>query len=758
MLSQISIKTLIDEQTLSSLYDFVMMGFSLIKSHFVNSRQLFRQYWANKTINYSVRVLLALIGAVIPCWYLGENTAITPLILGIIAAALAETEDKLSGRLKALFFTFICFAIAAFSIELLFDTPILFAIGLFLSTISFIMLGALGPRYASIAFGSLLIAIYTMLGADQSPNLWYQPTLLLGGAAWYYSISLTWQIFWPLQPVQQNLATVFETMATYLNNKSELFHPVTNLTPQPYRLQEAKNNAQMVTALNNSKTSLLTRAKRGHVVGASDRFLKIYFIAQDIHERVSSSHYRYQDLANTFNRSDILFRFKHLLHNQSLACEEVARCLSLGLPYQHAQTSIFALDELQQSLLALKEQHRPEWRLSLIQLDYLFNNLATVERQFANISNPERACLENEDDTVLSDQGAHTPKAMWQRLRANLTPDSMLFRHAIRMAIALTAGYGIIQAFNLNHGYWILLTTLFVCQPNYSATKEKLVARIAGTLIGLVVGTLLLVLFPSIDSQLVLMVIAGVLFFAFRLANYGFATAFITILVLFCFNQLGEGYAVILPRLGDTIVGCALAVVAVTYILPDWQSKRLHKVMADTVTAHQDYLSNIIAQYRAGKKDSLQYRLSRRQAHNNEAALSSAISNMLIEPGKYQTAVDESFRFLCLCHAMLSYISALGAHRTRLKDEETHQLVAESHRIIHSHLNQIQCQLNNKEFNVENNIRNEEGIEKRLSEWRDEDENSVRMVLQQLHLIHQILPEMHSLSEILSTPSKPESK
>ncbi|AAW86118.1 YccS family putative transporter [Aliivibrio fischeri] len=713
-------------------------------------RQIFRQYWANKTINYSIRVLLALVGAVIPCWYLEQNTAITPLILGIIAAALAETDDKLSGRLKALFFTFICFAIAAFSIEILFHTPILFAIGLFCSTIAFIMLGALGPRYASIAFGSLLIAIYTMLGAAESPNLWYQPTLLLGGAAWYYTISLTWQIFWPLQPVQQNLATVFETMATYLNSKSELFHPVTNLVPQPYRLQEAKNNAQMVTALNNSKASLLTRAKRGHVVGASDKFLKIYFIAQDIHERVSSSHYRYQDLANTFNRSDILFRFKHLLHSQSLACKEVARCLSLGLPYQHDNASIFALDELQQSLIALKEQQKPEWRLSLIQLDYLFNNLATVERQFANISNPERA-LETEEDTVLADQGAHTPKAMWQRLRANLTTDSVLFRHAIRMALALTAGYGIIQAFELERGYWILLTTLFVCQPNYSATKEKLVARVAGTLIGLLAGTTLLVLFPSLDSQLVLMVISGVLFFAFRLANYGFATAFITMLVLFCFNQLGEGYAVILPRLGDTLVGCALAVLAVTYILPDWQAKRLDKVMSDTVHAHQDYLSNIISQYRAGKKDSLQYRLSRREAHNSEAALSSAISNMLIEPGKYQTAVDESFRFLCLCHAMLSYISALGAHRMRLKDEETHQLVAESHRIIHAHLNQIQCQLNNTDCSDKLNTVKEESIEKRLSEWRDEDENSIRMVLQQLHLIHQILPEMHTLSASLST-------
>ncbi|URU62230.1 YccS/YhfK family membrane protein (plasmid) [Escherichia coli] len=45
---------------------------------------------------------------------------------------------------------------------MLFPWPWLFAIGLTLSTSGFILLGGLGQRYATIAFGALLIAIYTM--------------------------------------------------------------------------------------------------------------------------------------------------------------------------------------------------------------------------------------------------------------------------------------------------------------------------------------------------------------------------------------------------------------------------------------------------------------------------------------------------------------------------------------------------------------------------------------------------------------------
>jgi len=702
-----------------------------------------RLYWANKTFNYSVLILITLLGVVVPAWYFEQNTLITPLILGVIAAALAESDDSFTGRLKALTLTFICFAIAAFSIELLFNTPILFAIGLFASTFAFIMLGAIGPKYASIAFGSLLIAIYAMLGAHESENLWFQPLLLLSGAAWYYFMSMIWQIIWPMQPVQQNLANVFAEIANYMDSKSELFHPVRDLTPQPFRITEAKLNASTVLALNTCKLTLLNRSKRGHIDGPSDRFLNIYFMAQDIHERVSSSHYRYQELAQHFERSDVLFRFKYLLEAQANACRDIANSLQLGTEYQHGDKSMMALDELQSSLMHLEQQNNPKWKALLGQLGYLFNNLATVEKQLSNINNPDAEKLEEE---TLDDTNPHNLKAMWLKIKANLNKDSMLFRHAIRMSLALTAGYAIIQGFEIERGYWILLTTLFVCQPNYSATRQKLTARVIGTLAGLLIGVPLLTFFPSQESQLVFIVISGVMFFAFRINNYGFATGFITLLVLFCFNQLGEGYAVVLPRLADTLIGCGLAVLAVMYILPDWQSKRLHRVMADAVDSNKLYLGQIIGQYRIGKKDNLSYRISRRSAHNHDANLTSAISSMLVEPGKYRTLVDESFRFLTLNHALLSYISALGAHRTRISDESTHKLVLDAHRVIHQHLEALHAQLDSRCEECDVSNIHDPDLDKRLTEWREEDESSVRMVLQQLHLIYRMLTELHELA------------
>ncbi|MDC0609444.1 YccS family putative transporter [Vibrio sp.] len=704
---------------------------------------LLLSYWTNKTINYAIMIFIALMGIAVPTYYYSLNTWMTPLILGVIAAALTEQDESLTGRLKANFLTLICFAIATFSIQLLFNYPILFAIGLFSSTFGFIMLGAIGPRYASIAFGSLLIAVYTMLGAKMSPNFWFQPVLLLTGAAWYYLLSFAWAVFFPRRPIQQSLSDVFNNISNYIEMKSELFHPTEQMELQPYRISEANLNASTVMALNHCKATLVARSKRGVIRSSNDKYLKVYFLAQDIHERVTSSHYRYQDLAQQFLHSDILFRFKFLMLEQAKACRHIAEDLKLGRTYEHTDATSQALKELQDSMAYLKSQHNPQLKPLLNQLGYLFNNLSTVERLLNNISKPH---IETIDENELSDNSPHSLKNMGQRVLDNLNKESIVFRHAIRMSIALTSGYLILQLFDLPLGYWIMLTTLFVCQPNFSSTKQRIVLRVIGTISGLLIGSLMLTLFPSQLSQFAMIIVTGVLFFAFRINNYAYATGFITILVLFCFNQFSVGLAVVIPRLIDTIIGCALAVGAVAYILPDWHSKKIHKSMADAIDKNMHYLDQIIVQYRIGKKDNLNYRIARRDAHNQDAALTFSVNNMIAEPGKYRTSVNEAFRFLTLTHALLSYISTLGAHRTRLDDIATHKLIQDAHKVIHQHLEQIKLQLANSNLSEDKQKIDNLDLEKRLTEWREEDSDSVRLILQQLHLIYRMIPELYSLS------------
>jgi uncharacterized membrane protein YccC len=86
-------------------------------------------------------------------------------------------------------------------------------------------------------------------------------------------------------------------------------------------------------------------------------------------------------------------------------------------------------------------------------------------------------------------------------------------------------------------------------------------------------------------------------------------------------------------------------------------------VAAQTLRAQAQYLREIIAQYRHGKQDNLVYRLARRNAHNADAALSSALSAAFKEPASIRRHTSEGKRFLVLSHTLLNYLSALGAHR-----------------------------------------------------------------------------------------------
>jgi uncharacterized membrane protein YccC len=110
---------------------------------------------------------------------------------------------------------------------------------------------------------------------------------------------------------------------------------------------------------------------------------------------------------------------------------------------------------------------------------------------------------------------------------------------------------------------------VFVCQPSYGATRRKLGQRIIGTAIGLTAGWILFDLITTPVLQSMCAVLAGVVFFVNRTTRYTLSTAAITVMILFCFNQVGDGYGVFLPRLLDTLLGSLIAGLAVFLFLPD---------------------------------------------------------------------------------------------------------------------------------------------------------------------------------------------
>lgn len=519
----------------------------------------------------------------------------------------------------------------------------------------------------------MALSIYAMIGMDQhgshDPRIaWHGAALLLAGATWYGVLSILWTILFANRPVRERLSRLFFELGRYLTLKADLFEPVRQSDLHARRLALAEQNAKVVGALNAAKTAIMSRFGRSGRPGVqSGLYFRLYYMAQEFHERASSSHYPYEALTDAFFHSDVLYRCQRLLALQGKACAALGEAIRLRQPFDYGDHSRLATDDLRQSLDYLHARADPALTRLLGALELLVTNLQTIERRLSEAAQFDSTS--DNLDTRLRDSSPHTVREMAARLGQQLTPGSVLFRHGLRMAIALVVGYAVMQSIHADNGYWILLTTAFVCRPNYGATRLRLVQRIAGTLIGLIATWALMQLFPGTEVQLLLALAAALIFFITRTDRYMLATAGITVMALFCFNLLGDGFVLIWPRLIDTVIGCAIAAAASFLILPDWQGRRLNQVMATVLASCARYLAQVLEQYASGMRDDLPYRIARRDMHNADAALSVALSNMLREPGRYRRNLDAGFRFLALSNTLLGYLSALGAHRAALDGE-----------------------------------------------------------------------------------------
>ncbi len=697
----------------------------------------------NTSFMYNVRMIIAFTATAFVPYLLGQQLATIPLTLGVVAAALSDIDDRFSVRIMNLVYTYIGFFITAASIQFLFPYPVLFAIGLIISCIGWILLGSLGRRYATISYGCLVISVYSMLGVHLFDHWYSQPLLLVAGAVWYGVISTISFLLFPVRQVQDKLSQCYSALGDFLFAKSALFD--VDMTPDSYQqsmIDLSLENGKLVGIFNEMKTALLTRLKGDRGQRDTRRSLHYYFAAQDIHERVDSAHIDYQKLAKVFEHSDILFRFQRILTIQGKACKDLGESILKRTTYQHNRRFKHAFENLRISLEKLRdEQHYDQvWVNALFAL---YRNLKSIDAQLRNVET-ERYVVER--SRYLENQLKDDDLKGWDdiviRIKQHLTPESVLFRHAVRLSIVLFIGYVFVQLTNIQYGYWILLTALFVSQPNFNATKRRLRLRIVGTLVGIIIGYAILYFVPSIEGQLCLLVLSGVLFFELRSKQYAQATAFITILALINFNLDGMGFTAALPRMIDTLIGCALAWFGVSFIWPDWKFRRLPRSIQRALSAQCDYLNEVVQQYHEGRNNGLTYRIVRRSAHNTDAEMASLISTLATEPDFDPLQKSRAFEFLCLSHTFLSYIAALGAHREQVKDQEILKLLNQALDDIRGALLRDETpDLSAQDILI--------ATRERLRQNHEEDQKSL-IILQQLSLMLSILQQLSTLKQSLS--------
>ena len=633
--------------------------------------------------SFNARVTLALIGVMAACLLMDQPQAIIPLLLGVIASALAETDDNWRGRLGAQLTTLVFFAMVVGSVRLSQPSAAWLLLVLVAAAFLLTLFGTVGERYRTMASATVIMSLYAAMATQANAATSLSPgpgILLLSGAAWHGLISVVWAAVFPMLPVEQNLARLYEVLGKYLELKARMFEPVRGIDLEQRRLQLALHNGRVVEALNAVKESLFSRMSPKRVQPWLVRALHQFFVAQDVHERTSSSHEHYERLADAFFHSDVLYRCERVLELLGKDCVSLSEAIRRNERWSRDTASERAVEDMEAAIAyvekAVPAANEAEQRARR-SLRALSTNLGAMADELAAVF--QNDTFNMPADSALQDSHPRTLSQFRDRFLSQLTLRSPIMRYAIRLSVAFTAGYLLMLATGDVNGFWILLTIVFVCQPYYGATLTRVMERIIGTLLGLLVGWAVLRLFPGELAQAMFTVAAGVLFFMLRASRYTLATAAITTLVLLAFNQVGDGYGLIIPRLIDTLAGSLIAGLSVWLVLPSWFSRRLPGLAAAALRSQSRYLGEITAQYGgAGKQDNLVYRIARRAAHNADAALSGAITASAREPERIRRNIEASKRFLVLSHTLLNYLSALGAHRVAGFELSTEAIAAEA--------------------------------------------------------------------------------
>ncbi|WP_343596918.1 YccS family putative transporter [Acinetobacter sp.] len=702
-----------------------------------------KQYQSNALVIYCLQMFIVLFGTTLGLFYTGFHQLIAPITLGAIAASLTDFDDRLSIRLRNFVYVAVLFFATSTILEFLAPYKFLFIAYLSLSSVLLVLLGALGQRYATISFGTILLSIYTMFGLGEYTTWSFQPLCFVAGALWYSLTSILFYLLKPTLAVQDNLSQTFLSIAQLLKNKAQLFDPDNSIHAEKLLFELSFKNGAVVQLLNTSKASLLTRLKASRANKHTIYWLHLYFLAQDIHEKALSNYLHYERLQQNFSRSDLIFRIQKNVKFLARACQDLSACILQRQPYQPREEDAFALTQLESSMQDWIAQNPDNLEVRNLQL--IVKSLQNFHEQLAGLNTVQQQSptfvAKGNDNFNLLDDDVQDWHDLILKFRAHLTPQSALFRHAIRIAVIFIAGYAVSLLPFSRNGYWILLTGLFVCQVSYFATKSRLKMRTLGTLLGVVLGIPILYFVPSIEGQLMLTVICGVYFYYLRVKKYSIATLMATLMVLLIFNMKGAGYTIILPRIIDTLLGCGIAWLAVSFIWPDWNFRNISNNIRNNTQATLNYFNEVVQQYQQGKNNSMAYRLARRMAHNKQTELASMISSLSTEPHPNSDLIHTAFRYLVYSHSQLSYISALGSHREIVADQQVVSLM-------------VWCQYTLDQVLLQQQPLPQQDIEHQLDEMQrlSRQENlsaNNLLILKQMSLLLETLPELLQLKNTL---------
>ncbi|HVT00110.1 MAG TPA: FUSC family protein, partial [Solirubrobacterales bacterium] len=175
---------------------------------------------------------------------------------------------------------------------------------------------------------------------------------------------------------------------------------------------------------------------------------------------------------------------------------------------------------------------------------------------------------------------------------------SVWLRNSLRGAAGLALAVLVARVTDAQNGFWVVLGTISVLRSSALATGTTVVEAIAGTVIGIVVGGLIVVALGSAPGPLWAVLPFAVLLGAYspRAISFTAGQAGFTIVVVVLFNLLDPvGWSVGVVRIEDVAMGCAVSLVTGFLLWPRGAAAVLRESIGGAYETAARYLDQTIA-------------------------------------------------------------------------------------------------------------------------------------------------------------------
>ena len=225
-------------------------------------------------------------------------------------------------------------------------------------------------------------------------------------------------------------------------------------------------------------------------------------------------------------------------------------------------------------------------------------------------------------------QASSTAEAGRHLRRAAVAP---YVRTAIQVGVAIGAAIALGDLLSGQRFYWAVIGAFVVFQGTSNAEEQigKALSRIAGTLVGIVVGSGLVDLIgPHAGWMIVIILVSVLLGLYLQHADYAFLVVGVTVMVSQLYSELGDfSSSLLVQRLEETAIGAAVAAAVVVTVLPLHASRVARVALRGYLAAMASLLRHAYAAL-DGAEDAVVLQGDTRELNTAYGALAASIQSM----------------------------------------------------------------------------------------------------------------------------------